>query len=123
MNLNQIAEEINKLTSDEWEKLSKILKDEWGVYSKFSIVSYEEVENANINTPSSKDIWSIKLIDTGRNKLQVCKLTKEHMQLGLKEAKDTIDSAPIMILQGLSKDRAVDIIHEFEEAGAKMELI
>ena len=119
MDLKTLAEEINKLTSDEWKELSNILREEWGVYSNFSIVSYEEVQNVGHNDA----LFSLILKDTGKNKLAVCKLTKEYCRLFLKEAKVLIDSAPVVLKSGLSEYDANIDRATFEEEGATMEIV
>ena len=62
------------------------------------------------------------LVDVGANKINVIKVVREVTSLGLKEAKDLVESAPKPIKEGVTKDEAEAIKKKFEEAGAKVEI-
>ena len=66
--------------------------------------------------------FTVTLTDIGGNKINVIKVVREVTSLGLKEAKDLVESAPKPIKEGVSKDEAAAIKKKFEEAGAKVEI-
>ncbi|HWI16702.1 MAG TPA: 50S ribosomal protein L7/L12 [Vicinamibacterales bacterium] len=66
--------------------------------------------------------FTVTLTDVGSNKINVIKVVREATSLGLKEAKDLVESAPKPIKEGVSKDEAAAIKKKFEEAGAKVEI-
>ena len=65
---------------------------------------------------------TVVLIDAGGNKINTIKAVREVTSLGLKEAKDLVESAPKPIKEGVNKDEAAAIKKKFEEAGAKVEI-
>ena len=105
--LKNFAEQLVNLTVKEVNELATILKDEYGIEP----AAAEE-----------KSEFDVVLVEAGASKLAVVKLVKELTGLGLKEAKDIVDSAPSPIKEGISKDEAEGIQKSLEEAGAKVEL-
>ena len=69
-----------------------------------------------------KTEFTVNLTEIGGNKINVIKVVREVTSLGLKEAKDLVESAPKPIKEGVSKDEAAAIKKKFEEAGAKVEI-
>ena len=69
-----------------------------------------------------KTEFTVTLTDVGGNKINVIKVVREVTSLGLKEAKDLVESAPKPIKEGVNKDEAAAIKKKFEEAGAKVEV-
>jgi len=69
-----------------------------------------------------KTEFTVTLTDVGGNKINVIKAVREVTSLGLKEAKDLVESAPKPIKEGVNKDEAAAIKKKFEEAGAKVEI-
>jgi len=69
-----------------------------------------------------KTEFSVVLTDVGANKINVIKAVREVTSLGLKEAKDLVDSAPKPIKEGVNKDEAATIKKKFEDVGAKVEV-
>jgi large subunit ribosomal protein L7/L12 len=69
-----------------------------------------------------KTEFDVVLSDIGGNKINVIKVVREVTSLGLKEAKDLVESAPKPIKEGVTKDEAESIKKKFEEAGAKVEI-
>ena len=66
--------------------------------------------------------FTVTLTDIGGNKINVIKVVREVTALGLKEAKDLVESAPKAIKEGVTKDEAAAIKKKFEDAGAKVEV-
>lgn len=119
-----IAEELVNLTVKEVNELATVLKDEYGIEPAAAAVAVAgpaagAAEGAAAEEKSSFDVV---LTDIGATKLQVVKAVKEACGLGLKEAKDLVESAPATIKEGLSKDEAENLKKAIEEAGAKVEL-
>ena len=71
---------------------------------------------------ADKDEFDVILADAGGQKIQVIKVVRELTSLGLKEAKELVESAPKALLEGVSKDEAEEAKKKLEEAGAKVEL-
>jgi large subunit ribosomal protein L7/L12 len=119
-----IAEELVNLTVKEVNELATVLKDEYGIEPAAAAVAVAgpaagAAEGAAAEEKSSFDVV---LTDIGATKLQVVKAVKEACGLGLKAAKDLVESAPATIKEGLSKDEAENLKKAIEEAGAKVEL-
>jgi large subunit ribosomal protein L7/L12 len=69
-----------------------------------------------------KSSFTVHLADAGAQKIQVIKVVKEALALGLKEAKDLVDAAPSVLKEGVKKEDAEDLKSKLEAAGAKVEL-
>ncbi len=119
-NLQQIAEELSKLSVIELADLGKILEEKWGVTAAVAVAA----SSANASAPASevKDRFDVFLKETGDNKINVIKEVRVITNLGLKEAKDLVDKAPSLIKPDVSKDEAEEIKKKLEAAGAKVEL-
>jgi large subunit ribosomal protein L7/L12 len=105
--IKALAEELVNLTVKDVNELATILKDEYGIEPAAAAVATE---------------FDIVLKAAGPNKLAVVKAVKELTGLGLKEAKDMVDSAPSTLKEGVSKDEAEGVKKSLEEAGAEVEL-
>ena len=119
--LKQFAEQLVNLTVKEVNELATILKDEYGIEPAAAAVVVAAgggegaAEEAQIE-------FTVVLKDAGASKLAVVKLVKELTGLGLKEAKDVVDSAPSNVKEGVSKEEAEGLKKSLEEAGAVVEL-
>ncbi|MDP2788575.1 MAG: 50S ribosomal protein L7/L12 [bacterium] len=69
-----------------------------------------------------KDAFTVVLVNAGEQKIAVMKVVKEVLGLGLKEAKDLVDGAPVTLKDGMKKAEAEDVKKKIEEAGGKVEL-
>jgi large subunit ribosomal protein L7/L12 len=121
--LKKFAEELVNLTVKEVNELAKILKEEYGIEPAAAAVAVaagpaaaaaEEVEE--------KTQFDVILKAAGPNKLAVVKLVKELTSLGLKEAKELVDSAPKPVKEAVTKDEAEGLKKTLEEAGAEVEV-
>ena len=118
--LKQFAEQLVNLTVKEVNELATILKDEYGIEPAAAAVvvsagggeAAEEVQTE----------FTVVLKEAGASKLAVVKMVKELTGLGLKEAKDVVDSAPSNVKEGVSKEEAEGLKKSLEEAGAVVEL-
>ena len=121
--LKDFAEQLVNLTVKEVNELATILKDEYGIEPAAAAVAVAAAGGGGgAAAAEEKSEFDVVLTDAGASKLAVVKLVKELTGLGLKEAKDIVDSAPSPIKEGVSKDEAEGIQKSLEEAGAKVEL-
>ena len=119
--LKQFAEQLVNLTVKEVNELATILKDEDGIEPAAAavVVAAGGGEGA---AEEAQTEFTVVLKDAGASKLAVVKLVKELTGLGLKEAKDVVDSAPSNVKEGVSKEEAEGLKKSLEEAGAVVEL-
>jgi len=122
--LKQLAEELVNLTVKEVNELAGILKNEYGIEPAAAAVAVAgpaaaagEAEEAAVQTE-----FDVILKAAGQSKLAVVKLVKELTGLGLKEAKEVVDSAPKAIKEKVSKDEAEALKNQLVEAGAEVEV-
>ncbi|AWG20045.1 50S ribosomal protein L7/L12 [Flavobacterium faecale] len=119
--LKQFAEQLVNLTVKEVNELATILKDEYGIEPAAAVV----VAGAGGGEAAAEEAqteFTVVLKEAGASKLAVVKMVKELTGLGLKEAKDVVDSAPSNVKEGVSKEEAEGLKKSLEEAGAVVEL-
>jgi len=122
--LKQFAEQLVNLTVKEVNELATILKDEYGiepVAAAVAIAGPATGGDAGVTVEEQTE-FTVVLKEAGASKLAVVKAVKELTGLGLKEAKDVVDSAPSNVKEGVSKDEAEGLKKALEEAGAVVEL-
>jgi large subunit ribosomal protein L7/L12 len=119
--LKQFAEQLVNLSVKEVNELATILKDEYGIEPAAAAVVVSGGGDA-AGGAEEKSEFDVVLKDAGASKLAVVKAVKELTGLGLKEAKDIVDSAPTNVKEGVSKDEAEGLKKALEEAGAVVEL-
>jgi len=119
-NLNKIIDELSKLTVVEAADLSKQLEEKWGV-SAAAAVAAAPVDGGAAPT-EEKTEFSVFLSSFGDKKINVIKEVRAFTGLGLKEAKDLVESAPKEIKAGVAKKDAEEAKTKLEAAGAKVEL-
>ncbi len=120
-NLDQIVEDLSKLTVMEAAQLSKMLEEKWGV-SAAAPVAAAAAPGAAAAPVEEKTEFTIVLLDGGAQKINVIKEVRAITSLGLKEAKDLVEGAPKTVKEGVKKDEAQEIKKKLEAAGAKVEL-
>ena len=123
-NVEQIAEELDKLTLLEAAQLSKLLQEKWGVSAAAAPVMVAGAAGAGAAAaPAAEQTeFTVVLASFGENKVNVIKAVRELTGLGLKEAKDLVDGAPKPVKEGISKADAEAAKKKLEEAGAKVEV-
>ena len=123
-NLKDFAEQLVNLSVKDVNELATILKDEYGIEPAAAAVAVAGPAAAGGGEVAGdeKTEFDVILKSAGAAKLQVVKAVKELTGLGLKEAKDIVDSAPKAVKEGVSKDEAEGIQKSLEEAGAEVEL-
>jgi large subunit ribosomal protein L7/L12 len=122
--LKQLAAELVNLTVKEVNELAKILKDEYGIQPAAAAVAVAgpAVAGAEVAEEAVQTEFDVILKAGGLSKLAVVKLVKELTGLGLKEAKELVDSSPKAIKEKISKEEAEALKTQLEEAGAEVEI-
>ncbi len=120
--LKKFAEELVNLTVKEVNELAGILKEEYGIEPAAAAVAVAGPAAGGDAAAEEQTEFDVILKAAGSAKLQVVKLVKELTGLGLKEAKEVVDSAPKEIKTGVTKDEADALKAKLEEAGAEVEL-
>jgi large subunit ribosomal protein L7/L12 len=116
----KVLEIVEKMSVLELADLVQVMEDKFGVSAAAPVAMAAPAEAA----PEEEEQTSFDIIlkEAGANKIGVIKVVRGLTELGLKEAKDLVDSAPQTIKEGVSKDEAEDIKKQFEEAGGTVEL-
>ena len=121
--LKKFAEELVNLSVKDVNELATILKDEYGIEPAAAAAAGPAAGGGQAAEASEEQTeFDVILKEAGASKLQVVKAVKELTGLGLKEAKDIVDSAPKAVKEGVSKSEAEGIQKALEEAGAEVEL-
>jgi len=119
--LGKIVDELSTLTVMEAAELSKLLEDKWGV-SAAAAVAVAAPAGGGSAAAEEKTSFDVELTAIGESKISVIKEVRAITSLGLKEAKDLVESAPKVVKEGASKDEAEEIKKKLEEAGATVVL-
>ena len=120
--LKQFAEQLVNLTVKEVNELADILKDEYGIEPAAAAVAVAGPAAGGEAAQEEQSAFDVVLVAPGGSKLAVVKLVKELTSLGLKEAKELVDSHPKAIKEGVTKDEAEALKSQLEEAGAEVEV-
>jgi ribosomal protein L7/L12 len=119
MAINEMIEEIKKLTVVELNDLVKVIEEEFGVSA---VAAAAPAAGAAAGAAEEKSSFNVVLKEAGANKIQVIKVVKDLLGLGLKDAKDLVDGAPKTLKEDVAKDAAEDMKAKLTEAGATVEL-
>ncbi len=119
--LKAIVDELNKLTLPEAAELVKMLEEEWGV-SAAAAVAVAAAPAAAEEAEEEKTEFDVILKDMGPKKINVIKAVRSVTSLGLKEAKELVESAPAPVVQGVPKETAEEIKAKLEAEGAVVEI-
>jgi large subunit ribosomal protein L7/L12 len=117
-----LAEELVNLTVKDVQELAKILKEEYGIEPAAAAVAVAAPAAAEAAAPAEQTEFDVVLTSAGQAKLQVIKAVKENAGLGLKEAKELVDKAPVAVKEKVSKAEAEALKAALEEAGAEVEI-
>ncbi len=121
--LAKIVEDLSNLTVLEAAELSKMLEEHWGVSAAAPVaVAAVAGGGGEAAVEEEKDEFDVVLAAVGDKKINVIKEVRGITGLGLKEAKDLVESAPKAIKEGVAKAEAEEIKGKLEEAGATIEL-
>ncbi|PPR46870.1 MAG: 50S ribosomal protein L7/L12 [Alphaproteobacteria bacterium MarineAlpha5_Bin9] len=120
--LNKIVEELSSLSVIEAAELSKLLEEKWGVSAAAPVAAVAAPGGAAPEAAEEKTQFEVMLNETGSNKIGVIKEVRTITGLGLKEAKDLVESAPKSLKKDVAKAEAEEMKKSLEAAGAKVEL-
>ena len=123
--VDQIAEQLDKLTLLEAAQLSKLLQEKWGVTAAAPVAAGPGAAPggaAPAAAEEEKTEFDVILIASGDKKIQVIKVVRELTGLGLKEAKSVADDAPKPVKEKVSKAEALEMKKKLEEVGATIEI-
>ena len=125
---DEILEAIKELPVIELAGLVKDLEEEFGVSAAAAapVAVAAAATSAGDSAGAAEeeqDAFTINLKEIGENKINVIKAVRAATSLGLKEAKDLVESAPVAVKEGVAKEEADSVKKELEEAGAVVELV
>lgn len=116
-----LLDKIGELKVTELAELVKALEEKFGVSAAMPMMAAGAGAAAGAEA-EEKTAWNVLLKDAGGQKIQVIKVLREALGVGLKEAKDMTDAAPKVVKEGLKKEEAEDLKKKMEAAGATVEL-
>ena len=116
----EFVKHIEGMSVLDLSNLVKALEDRFGVSAAAAAVAMPAAAAAAAPVVEEQTEFTVVLSEVGDKKINVIKAVREVTSLGLKEAKDLVESAPAPIKEGVSKDEAQQIQKKFEEAGAKV---
>jgi len=123
--IQEMMEQIKGMTVLELNELVKALEEEFGVSAAAAapVMVAGGAPAAGAAEPAEEQTeFDVVLNSVGDKKINVIKVVREVTSLGLKEAKDLVESAPAKVKEGVAKDEAESIKKKFEEAGAQVEI-
>jgi large subunit ribosomal protein L7/L12 len=120
--VEEIAEQLDKLTLLEAAQLSKMLQEKWGVSAAAPVAAAATAGAAAPAAAEEQTEFDVILSAAGEKKIQVIKVVRELTGLGLKEAKDLVDGAPKPVKEKITKAEAEDVKKKLEEQGAMVQV-
>lgn len=122
LNQDQVIEYLSGLTVMQLVELTKTLEDKWGVEAAPVAVASAVGPAAEAAPVEEQTEFTVVLKSFGAKKIQVIKAVREMTSMGLKEAKELVESAPKEIKEGVSKAEAEEVANKLKEAGAEVEI-
>jgi len=125
--VDKVLDLIKEMTILELRDLNQRLQDEFGITAAAPVaaVAPAAAPGAPAAAPEAeeeKTEWAVRLKDFGANKINVIKAIRQVTTLGLKEAKDLVESAPATVKEAIPKAEAETVVKKLEEAGATVEM-
>ena len=120
MTIEELVAAIDELSVLELNDLVKAIEEKYGVSAAAGVVV--AAAGAGAAPAEEKTEFDVELTDVGSEKIKVIKVVRDVTGLGLKEAKEAVESAPKVLKEAVSKAEAEDIQKKFEEVGAKITL-
>jgi len=120
--LNSIVDSLSSLTVMEAAELATLLEEKWGVSAAAPVAVAAAGAAPGEAAAEEKDEFDVILLSEGDKKIQVIKEVRAITGLGLKEAKDLVESAPKAIKEGVPKDEAAKIKEQIEGAGGQVDI-
>ncbi|MGH9382145.1 MAG: 50S ribosomal protein L7/L12 [Thermoanaerobaculia bacterium] len=125
LSTEEFIQQVDGLTVLELNNLVKALEDHYGVSAAAAAMPMAVVAGGGAGEAAADEEqteFAVVLSAVGDKKINVIKAVREVTSLGLKEAKDLVESAPATVKEGVSKEEAAEIRKKFEEAGAQIEV-
>ena len=120
--IKALAEELVNLSVKDVQELAKVLKEEYGIEPAAAAVVVAADGGNGAAAQAEQTEFDLILKSAGQGKLNVIKVVKSELGLGLKEAKDLVDGAPATLKEKISKADAEALKAALEEAGAEVEI-
>src|SRR5947209_13878340 len=122
--VDTVFEQLGSMTVLELVELKKKIEDEWGITAAAPVAAAAAGGAPGAAAPAEEEKTSFDVVLTaaGGQKIQVIKVVRALTGLGLKEAKDLVDSAPKPVKEGVNQEEADTVKAQLEEAGASVEL-
>ena len=120
--IKALAEELVNLSVKDVQELAKVLKEEYGIEPAAAAVVVAADGGNGAAAQAEQTEFDVILKSAGQGKLNVIKVVKSELGLGLKEAKDLVDGAPATLKEKISKADAEALKADLEEAGAEVEI-
>jgi large subunit ribosomal protein L7/L12 len=122
LNKEQILDAVAAMSVLDLSELIKAMEDKFGVSAAAAAVAVAVPAGGAAPAAEAKTEFNVILVATGEKKVEVIKAVRAVTSLGLKEAKDLVESAPATVKEGATKEEAEKMKKELEAAGAKVEL-
>ena len=120
MKFEQFLKDLESASVLELNELVKAIEEKFGVSA--AAVAAAPAAGAAAGAVEEKTSFTVELTDGGANKISVIKVVKEVLNLGLKDAKDKVDGAPAVLVEGMKKEEAEALKKQIEDAGGKVTL-
>ncbi len=120
--LNAIADQLSSLTVMEAAELATLLEEKWGVSAAAPVAVAVAAPGADTAAAEEQTEFDVILVSFGDKKIQVIKEVRGITGLGLKEAKELVESAPKALKEGLGREEADEIKTKIEEAGGQVDV-
>lgn len=122
LSTQEFIDALKELTVLELNELVKACEEEFGVSAAAGVVMAGPAAGGAASAEEEKTEFDVELTEIGANKVKVIKAVREATALGLKEAKELVDSAPKVVKSGVAKEEAETLKKALEEVGAKVTL-
>jgi large subunit ribosomal protein L7/L12 len=120
--VDTVFEQLGSMTVLELVELKKKIEDEWGITAAAPVAFAAPGGGGDAAPVEEKTAFDVVLTGAGQQKIQVIKVVRAITGLGLKEAKDLVDSAPKPVKEGVNQEEADTLKAQLEEAGASVEV-
>jgi large subunit ribosomal protein L7/L12 len=120
--VEDVFKSLGTMSVLELVELKKKIEDEWGISAAAPVAVAAAGPAGPAEAAEEKTSFDVVLKEAGQQKIQVIKVVRAVTGLGLKEAKDLVDSAPKPVKEGVNQEEADSIKGQLEEAGASVEL-
>ena len=119
---DEILQAVAEMTVMDVVDLVKMMEEKFGVSAQAAVAVAAPAAGATAEAAVEKTEFNVMMTKTGENKINVIKVIRTITGLGLKEAKDLVESAPCAVKEGVNKQTAADLKKQLEEVGATVEI-